>query len=110
MAGIFINYRRDDAPGVAGRLGDRLAERFSRSEIFMDVDAMKPGFDFAKQLDEQVSKCNVLLAIIGPNWINATDDKGRRKISQAGDFVRIELAAALKRDIPVIPLLVHGAV
>lgn len=76
----------------------------------MDVDTMKPGFDFAKQLDEQVSKCDVLLAIIGPNWIDATDEKGRRKLGQEGDFVRIELAAALKRDIPVIPLLVHGAV
>lgn len=76
----------------------------------MDVDTMKPGFDFAKQLDEQVSKCDVLLAIIGPNWIDATDEKGRRKLGQDGDFVRIELAAALKRDIPVIPLLVHGAV
>jgi hypothetical protein len=109
MAGIFINYRRDDAPGVAGRLGDRLASSFSRSEIFMDVDAMKPGLDFVKQLDEQVSKCDVLLAIIGPGWLNATDDKGRRKLELARDYVRIELASALKRDIPVIPLLVNGA-
>ena len=71
MAGIFINYRRDDAPGVAGRLGDRLAKSFSRRAIFMDVDAMRPGLDFVKQLEEQVSKCDVLLAIIGPNWSKA---------------------------------------
>jgi hypothetical protein len=109
MAGIFINYRRDDAPGVAGRLGDRLAKNFSQREIFMDVDAMKPGLDFVKQLDEQVSKCDVVLAIIGPNWLNAADEKGRRKLELPRDYVRVELASALKREIPVIPLLVNGA-
>ena len=108
MAGIFINYRRDDAFGVAGRLFDRLAQNFPRSQIFMDVDTMKPGLDFAKQLDEQVARCDVVLAVIGPGWLNATDEKGRRKIDLPRDYVRIELASALKRDIPVIPLLVNG--
>src|ERR1700691_1890692 len=110
MAGIFINYRRDDAPGVAGRLGDRLAKSFSRGAIFMDVDAMRPGFDFVKQLEEQVSKCDVLLAIIGPNWSKATDEKGQRRLDSDRDYVRIEIASALKREIPVIPVLVNGAV
>ena len=109
MAGIFINYRRDDAPGVAGRLGDRLAKSFSRRAIFMDVDAMRPGFDFVKQLEEQVSKCDVLLAIIGPNWSKATDEKGQRRLDSDRDYVRIEIASALKREIPVIPVLVNGA-
>jgi hypothetical protein len=108
MAGIFITYRRDDAFGVAGRLSDRLTQSFPRREIFMDVDAMKPGLDFAKQLDEQVAKCDVVLAVIGPGWLNATDDKGRRRIDLPRDYVRIELASALKREIPVIPLLVNG--
>jgi formylglycine-generating enzyme required for sulfatase activity len=110
MAGIFINYRRDDAPGVAGRLGDRLAKSFSRRAIFMDVDAMRPGLDFVKQLEEQVSKCDVLLAIIGPNWSKATDEKGQRRLDSARDYVRIEIASALQREIPVIPVLVNGAV
>jgi hypothetical protein len=79
MPGIFINYRRDDAPGVAGRLYDHLARSFSHGEIFIDVDAIKPGLDFVKQLDAQVSQCDVLLAIIGPHWLNAADDKGRRR-------------------------------
>ena len=109
MAAIFINYRRDDAFGVAGRLFDRLTQRFPRGEIFMDVDTMKPGLNFAKQLDEQVAKCDVVLTVIGPGWLNATDEKGRRKIDLPRDYVRIELASALKRDIPVIPLLVNGA-
>jgi TIR domain len=109
MPGIFINYRRDDAPGVAGRLYDHLARSFSHGEIFIDVDAIKPGLDFVKQLDAQVSQCDVLLAIIGPHWLNAADDKGRRRLEGDHDYVRIEIASALKRDIPVIPVLIDGA-
>jgi hypothetical protein len=67
MSGIFINYRREDAPGVAGRLYDHLARSFARGEIFIDVDAMKPGLDFVKQLDTEVSKCDAVLAVIGPH-------------------------------------------
>jgi hypothetical protein len=81
---------------------------FAQSEMFMDVDAMKPGLDFVKQLDEQVSKCSVMLAIIGPGWLNARDEKGRRRLDLPRDSVRVELASALKREIPVIPLLVNG--
>jgi hypothetical protein len=109
MPGIFINYRRDDAPGVAGRLFDHLAPKFSRNRLFMDVDAMKPGRDFVEQLDTQVSQCNVLLAIIGPHWLDAKDHNGNRRLESDNDYVRIELASALKRDIPVIPVLVDGA-
>jgi hypothetical protein len=76
--------------------------------MFMDVDAMKPGLDFVKQIDEHVSKCDVVLAIIGPGWLSAVDKKGRRKLDLPQDYVRVELAAALKREIPVIPVLVDG--
>jgi hypothetical protein len=109
MPGIFINYRRDDAPGVAGRLYDHLARKFSRGSLFIDVDAIKPGLDFVKQLDSQVSQCDALLAIIGPHWLTAADSKGKRRLDDTHDYVRIEIAAALKRDIPVIPVLIDGA-
>jgi hypothetical protein len=109
MARIFINYRRDDAPGVAGRLFDHLALKYARRELFMDVDAMQPGLDFAKQLDAQVSQCHVLLAVIGPHWLEAHDQAGKRRLDNDKDYVRIELASALKRDIAVIPVLVDGA-
>ena len=109
MAGIFINYRRDDAPGVAGRLFDYLALKFPRRSLFMDVDAMQPGRDFAKQLDTQVSQCQVLLAVIGPHWLDAKDKAGQRRLDAEKDYVRVELASALKRAIPVIPILVDGA-
>ena len=110
MAGIFINYRRDNSRGLAGRLSDHLRRTFGAEAVFMDVDAMKPGLDFVKQLDVQVAQCNVVLAIIGTNWFNAHDDKGQRRLDSTHDYVRIELAAALTRDIPVIPVLVDGAV
>ncbi len=109
MAGIFINYRREDAPGVAGRLFDHLATKFPRRLLFMDVDAMKPGIDFVKQLDAHVAQCGVVIAVIGPHWLDAKDQSGRRRLDSSSDYVRIELASALKRDIPVIPVLIDGA-
>jgi hypothetical protein len=109
MPGIFINYRRDDTPGVAGRLYDHLTRKFSRGSLFIDVDAIKPGLDFVKQLDSQVSQCDALLAIIGPHWLTAADGKGKRRLDDTHDYVRIEIASALKRDIPVIPVLIDGA-
>jgi hypothetical protein len=109
MASIFINYRRDDVPGAAGRLFDYLALKFPRRSLFMDVDAMKPGMDFAEQLDIQVAQCQVLLAVIGPHWLDAKDKAGQRRVDAEKDYVRIELRSALKRAIPVIPILVDGA-
>jgi hypothetical protein len=109
MAGIFINYRRDDAPGVAGRLYDHLAKDFARRDLFMDVDAIKPGLDFIKQLDAHVSQCHVLLALIGRNWLAVKDKDGAPRLHGDRDYVRVELASALKRDIPVIPVLIDGA-
>jgi hypothetical protein len=109
MAGIFINYRRDDSRGLAGRLADNLRRAFGARAVFMDVDGMKPGLDFVKQLDAQVAQCDVVLAVIGANWFDARDDKGRRRFESEHDYVRIELASALQRDIPVIPVLIDGA-
>jgi hypothetical protein len=90
MAGIFINYRRDDSRGLAGRLSDHLRRTFGQDAVFMDVDAMKPGFDFVKQLDAQVAQCDVVLAIIGANWFDAHGNKGQRRLDGANDYVRIE--------------------
>ena len=106
---IFINYRRDDAGGTAGRLYDRLAQAFGRANLFMDVDHIPAGVDFIEYLNGQVAQCDVFLAVIGPNWLKLTDDSGRRRIDNPDDFVLIEIAAALARDIRVIPVLVDGA-
>jgi hypothetical protein len=109
MGAIFISYRRSDAEGQAGRLFKDLQERFGADAVFMDVVDIEPGRDFRRVIDQQVSSCGVLLAMIGPRWLDAVDDKGQRRLDDPGDFVRLEAGAALKRDIPVVPVLVQGA-
>lgn len=106
---IFINYRRGDDPGFAGRLFDRLEQHFSQDQIFIDVDHIAPGLDFVHVLEDQVNKCDVLLAIIGKGWIDARDEFGARRLESTADFVRIEIEAALKLRKRVIPVLVNGA-
>src|SRR5262245_3337888 len=109
MAGkIFINYRRDDSIGMAGRLHDRLVQDFGPDNIFMDVDNIPFGEDFVVHLNSQVAACDIVVAVIGKNWLKAKDKRGLR-LHQPGDWVAIELAAALTRNIRVIPILVDGA-
>jgi tetratricopeptide (TPR) repeat protein len=106
---IFINYRRDDSIGMAGRLHDRLAQTFGRAKLFMDVDHIPAGTDFVVHLNSQVAECDVILVVIGPNWLGVKDESGGRRLDNPDDFVAIEIAAALARDIRVIPVLVDGA-
>lgn len=107
--GIFISYRHDDDPAFAGRLFDRLERAYSRDQVFIDVDAIEPGLDFVQILNEQVARCDVLLAVIGKRWLTAANEDGVRRLDNPHDFVRIEIEAALKRNIRVIPVLVEGA-
>ncbi len=107
--GIFINYRRDDSQGTAGRLRDRLAKDPRSGDVFMDVDNIPAGADFVEYLNSQVGACEVLLAVIGPSWLKATDESGQRRLDDPGDFVRVEIAAALARKVRVVPVLVDGA-
>jgi len=109
MRAIFISYRRDDTEGHAGRLFEGLADVFGRGAVFMDVAGIAAGRDFRRAIEEQVASCGVLLAVIGKNWLTATDAQGSRRLDDPLDFVRLETATALKRDIPVVPVLVHGA-
>jgi sugar lactone lactonase YvrE len=107
--GVFISYRRQEASGLAGRLYDRLADRFGDDQVFMDVDTIALGVDFAEVITQALSTCQVLLAVIGPHWLTATDQDGRRRLDDPDDIVRLEIAAALERDIHVIPILIEGA-
>jgi TIR domain len=106
---IFISYRRNDSAGTAGRVHDRLEREFGRDLLFMDVDTVPLGANFVKVLRNAVSNCDILIAVIGPNWLDARDEQGNRRLDNPDDFVRIEIATALRRDIPVIPILVDGA-
>ena len=105
---VFISYRREDAAGHAGRVHDRLAKEFGANLLFMDVDGIPLGVDFVKALHEEVAKCGVLLAVIGPDWLKVRDKDGKRRLDNPNDFVRVEIAAALQRNIPVIPILLDG--
>jgi len=109
MRAIFISYRRDDTEGHAGRLFDDLVKHFGPDSVFMDVAGIEPGVDFRPVIEQHVASCGVLLALIGKNWIDARDPSGRRRLDDPSDFVRLETAAALKRNITVVPVLVQGA-
>ncbi len=109
MNSIFISYRREDAEGQAGRLYNDLAREFGSESVFMDVAAIQFGRDFRKAIDQSLSSCGVFLSVIGKTWLTAKDAAGQRRLDDPADFVRMETAAALQRDIPVIPVLVQGA-
>ncbi len=108
--GIFVSYRRQEASHLAGRLYDHLVRRFGEGQVFIDVDTIEPGVDFADEISRAVAACKVLLAIIGPNWLTATDKQGRRRLDDPDDIVRLEIEAALARDVRVIPILTEDAV
>lgn len=107
-AGIFISYRREDSAGYAGRLYDRLSQRFGNDQVFMDL-TIEPGVDFVERIDEGVSSCSVLIALIGDEWLTAELEGAGRRLDDPSDFVRLEISSALERGIPVIPVLVQGA-
>ncbi|MDT3777260.1 toll/interleukin-1 receptor domain-containing protein [Nitrospira sp. MA-1] len=109
MSGIFISYRREDSIAYASWLFDLLADRFGEKQIFMDIDTMKVGLDFMEQIEKAVQSCDVLIAVIGKTWVKIQDEEGLRRLDNPEDFVRVEIQAALERNIPVIPLLVGGA-
>lgn len=105
---IFLNYRREDAADAAGRLFDGLAARFGNDQVFMDIDAIDPGVDFEEVVNQAVGTCDVLIAVIGRQWLNTADSRGRRRLDNPDDYVRMELQAALERNVRVIPVLVQG--
>ena len=109
MSKIFISYRRTDSADITGRMFDHLMLRFSRDGLFKDVDSIPLGVDFRKSISDAVQSCDVILAVIGRNWLYSKDKQGNPKLSNPNDFVRIELEAGLDRNIPVIPVLVGGA-
>ena len=106
---IFISYRRDDTQGESGRLFDDLTRAFGPDNVFMDVADIRPGTDFRTAIETQVFSCGIFLAVIGPAWATIQNADGTRRLDDPNDFVVLEIAVALKRDIPVIPILVHNA-
>ena len=107
---IFISYRRHgEGAGYGGRIADNLVEKFGAEQCFRDVADIESGVDFVKTIQEAVSACEILIVVIGPDWISQKLQLGGRRLDDPRDFVRLEVAAALDRDIRVIPVLVGGA-
>lgn len=107
---IFINYRRDDSAGYAGRLFDHLKAHFGKNSVFMDIDTIEPGEDFRKEIQTAIGTCDVVLVMIGRHWLNIPDERGGRRLDDSRDWVRAEIASALANPrVRVIPVLVRNA-
>jgi hypothetical protein len=109
MTSVFISYRRQTAAGEARALFNELAERLGANAVFMDVDSISLGRDFRSELQKRLAACDLMLVLIDKDWVTARDDGGQIRLENAGDFVRMEIEAALRRDIVVTPVLVKGA-
>ena len=106
---IFVSYRRDDSSGYAGRLFDHLSARFGAKNVFMDIDTIEPGEDFRKVVENAVGTCDVVLVMIGKQWLHAANEQGQRRLDDPRDWVRMEVATALTNTkTRVIPVLVRG--
>jgi hypothetical protein len=110
MPNVFISYRRSDTTaGYASWIYERLEAAFGAGHVFMDVDSLPLGIDFVEHLERALSTTDVALVLIGPGWLEAADETGARRLDDPDDFVRIEVAAALRASLRVIPVLVDGA-
>jgi TIR domain len=106
---VFLSYRREDASGHAGRLYDLLAARYGAERVFMDIDAIPLGSEFDQTISRAVASCDVLIALIGRGWLQATDAGGRRRLDDPDDFVRREIESALAQGVVVVPASIQGA-
>jgi hypothetical protein len=114
LSAVFISYRREDSEDSARALYESLLPVFGKDRLFMDVEAIALGSDFRQAVESSLSSCGVLLAMIGPTWLDAKapdNPSGKRRLDNPGDYVRQEIATALKKGsaLPVIPVLVRGA-
>lgn len=105
---VFISYRRADSGYVTDRIYEYLVAECDQEAVFRDIESIPLGKSFRQQISDALSHCNVLLAIIGPQWLTITDESGCRRLDNPEDLVRIEIETALTRGIPVIPVLIEG--
>jgi len=106
---VFLCYRREDTEDAAGRVRDRLAAAYGSDRVFMDIDSVPLGVNFVTFVAAQLRQCGAVLVMIGRAWTSVTDREGNRRLDDPADHVRVEIAAALKQGVPVIPLLVQNA-
>jgi hypothetical protein len=108
MAEIFLSYRRQDSQSATGRLADDLEAHFGDDRVFRDHEIVA-GADFVEAIRRLVESATVLLVVVGPRWLSATDGAGRRRLDDRADFVRLEIELALAARVPIVPVLIEGA-
>ena len=106
---VFLCYRREDAQGFAGRVYDSLVGKYGHERVFRDIDSIPAGVRFPIWIESRVTQCSVMIVLIGAAWLSVKDDTGQRRLDSPKDWVRQEIEAALRRDIPIIPVRVDGA-
>ena len=110
MRDIFISYRREDASGWAGRLVKDLRGEFPNSHVFHDISSIDAGEDFLAAIRRSLGSCAVVIVVIGPQWLTAKAKRGKRRLDDKDDWVRLEVAESLKRaGLRAVPVLVGGA-
>jgi hypothetical protein len=110
MAGIFISYRREDTSGEASHLAADLTSELGRRHVFIDIDTIGPGVDYAQSIDGALTAADVVLVLIGDRWLSVTNAEGQRRLDAEGDIHVLEIEKALARDdVRVVPVLVEGA-
>ncbi len=107
--GIFISYRRGADSGFAHLLYDKLVAAFGKERIFFDVDRLEIGEDYVAAIDRRLADTELMVVLIGPGWLSATDDAGRPRLESPTDFCRLEVEHALNSDVKIVPLLAGGA-
>jgi hypothetical protein len=106
---VFVSYRRQDSGETVGRIHDRLLQVFDEERIFLDVDDQAAGEDYRRVIERALMQTDVVLAVIGPQWLTVLDRQGRRRLENRNDMVRIELESALEHSLRIVPVLVEGA-
>ena len=109
MSRVFISYRRKDSSTMTGRIYDNLESALGANKVFRDIDDIGPGEDFRAKLAKEIDKSDIVLIIIGHEWVNIRDENGNGRLDNPNDYVRLEVESSLKRtDKIVIPVLVEG--
>ena len=106
MPKIAISYRRADSEAMTGRIFDRLIAHYGKEAIFRDIDDIPPGIDFRVHINQTLLKTHILLAIVGPQWLGMATDGSADRIQEESDPVRVEVETALRRRVPLIPVLI----
>jgi hypothetical protein len=108
MPKVFISYRRQDSGAFARRLAETLSRTLGANQVFIDTDSIRVGQNWKNSIQTALDEASVLIAVIGPQWLRLQNEEGRRRIDLPDDWVRGEIAHALNRNKPIIPVLVSG--